>query len=116
MSKRPLDSDGPVLPYKRRHSVPEWTLGGDTLTYNLAVERRAREIVAEDRRYILQTLLTFRENCVNVLNTAFPNGPLGTFLLPLDNIIRYLRGVLNPAAVAGASQMSLLDFNKKLKF
>lgn len=116
-NKRPRDSDGSIyVPSKKHHTIPEGTLGGDTLTYNLTVERRARELIAEDRMYILHTLITFRHNCANILNKCVPSTHVGTFMAPLDDIIRYLQGVLNPAAVAAASQMSLVDFSKKLKF
>ena len=116
MSKRRLDSNGPAQTCKRHHPIPPGTLGGDTLTYNLAVERRAREIVSEDRLYMLQTLLTFRQSCANILARCVPSTHVGTFMAPVDDIIRHLQGVLSPVAVAAASQMSLVDFNKKLKF
>lgn len=116
-NKRPRDPYEPELVSpKRQHSIPEGTLGGDTLTYNLTVERRARKLIAEDRLYMLQTLLTFRQDCANILARCVPSTHVGTFMAPLDDIIRYLQGVLNPVAVAAASQMSPVDFNKKLKF
>ena len=117
MSKRQREADGSLFDqYKKRHTIPEGTLGGDSLTYNLAVERRAREIVAEERLYMLQTLLTFRQSCANILARCVPSTHVGTFMIPLNEIIDHLQRNLSPVAVAAASQMSLVDFNKKLKF
>ena len=76
MNKRPRDSETP-LPYKRHQTMPQGTLGGDTLTYNLAVERTAREIVAEERRYILQQLLTIRQLCAEALSRCVPPTHVG---------------------------------------
>lgn len=115
--KRRRDSDdGWYVPSKRHHPIPPGTLGGDTLTYNLAVERRAREIVYEDHLYMLQTLLTFRQSCADILARCLHSTHVGTFMAPADDIIRHLQRVLSPVAVASASQMSLVDLNKKLKF